>query len=828
MRKRSIVFAVILFGFMVFSACGGNNGDNLGNGVENSIDIWSANSSQKILRDISADDYAYYREAGEYNIFTVRNEYESGQIILTPENDVKSYAVEIFDLVSESGEKLGKECFDVYNQKYIEVTKKSNGKSTGLGWYPDALLPFEKAVEYKENTIKSGENQGIWITLKCPKEQAYGIYTGTFNIIIDGVTHIVPASVTVFDYLLSDTVTAKSCFMIDRWKMTYAGDDTIQAYQAIYEYLLDHRLSAYLLPVIDNDDDMYLESLIKYHNDPRMSAYALPHQSITIVLPSGGTDLGVNYIRLEQTITKIAEYSIRNNVNLLQKAYLEFADVIDEAEIRGITARAVRVAREVEEFKTSLADKLEARTDLSGDKKAEVISKIRNMSNLFTDRKFEGLYQNGTAVKNFCPMFNDFTNEQQRAEYRALAEQGFEYWWYGCTGPHNPYPTYHTDDVLVSSRILRWMQKEYGVSGDLYWCVNQWVKIEREVMTNPYNTANPYPSTNGEGLLLYPGKYYGMITPVGSIRLDSIRDGMEEYEMLAEINEIYKTFDAGCVADEGILKMLYDKLYRNAMVLSDSSLFTRVRKEMYSLAAFAQNYDTAITELIKTANGYTFTVKTKKEVVLKDKDGNTLDAVSSTDDFNIYEISADEKLEIWAEKNGRSQSLSLDLGGSSFILNPLETSGDLKEFVFPAGTGSVSFADPSTATDFGMPGISLAKFSFNNAAANAVQTFSFISDNLKEINRDTVEISFELMCYNSAIPVDIAVYLEFEGQKTILLDIYEIRENRQTVVLSGLLDLTTTWDLGAKLKAIHFDIGSAGDNARTLYIANLVYKVKLK
>ena len=49
---------------------------------------------------------------------------------------------------------------------------KATAAETGM--YPDALLPIEKAVEYGENTISAGNNQGVYITFNVPQIRAGG------------------------------------------------------------------------------------------------------------------------------------------------------------------------------------------------------------------------------------------------------------------------------------------------------------------------------------------------------------------------------------------------------------------------------------------------------------------------------------------------------------------------------------------------------------------------------------------------------------------------------------------------------------------------------
>ena len=165
-------------------------------------------------------------------------------------------------------------------------------------------------------------------------------------------------------------------------------------------------------------------------------------------------------------------------------------------------------------------------------------------------------------------LFDDFNSVARQELYE---NSGVEYWWYGCIGPNNPFPTYQLDDYLITSRIVSWMQKDYGASGNLFWDTCFWVEYRDGTYTrkDPY-TASPehFPGDNGDGFLFYPGTKYG-IGPVASIRLHSIRDGLEEYEILNELEENYaaKGYDA-----DGILQTLYKKLYSKKFIIDQKIL----------------------------------------------------------------------------------------------------------------------------------------------------------------------------------------------------------------------------------------------------------------
>ena len=199
------ILGVCLSFVLFIGACGCGSKEN-----ESEVSIWTASANTKVLRGEEYDT-----SSCSFEISAFQNENESAQIIISPKADVENYSITLNDLSGADGTKLLKENFSVYNQKYILVEQiiDININAKG-GWYPDALLPFEKAVEYKENKVKGGENQGIYITLKVPADQPAGDYTGNFIVTVDGENHTVPVNVTVYDYALSTATNVKTSYAI--------------------------------------------------------------------------------------------------------------------------------------------------------------------------------------------------------------------------------------------------------------------------------------------------------------------------------------------------------------------------------------------------------------------------------------------------------------------------------------------------------------------------------------------------------------------------------------------------------------------------------------
>ena len=118
---------------------------------------------------------------------------------------------------------------------------------------------------------------------------------------------------------------------------------------------------------------------------------------------------------------------------------------------------------------------------------------------------------------------------ERMAERKAA---GDKVWWYVCWEPGDPYNNLFVDQLGVQHRILFWQQYAHDVDGFLYWGANYW-----------NGTSDPWgdmatvkqlsPDVYGDGSLLYNGNIVGADGGCPSLRLAAIRDGVEDFELLA-------------------------------------------------------------------------------------------------------------------------------------------------------------------------------------------------------------------------------------------------------------------------------------------------------
>ena len=168
------------------------------------------------------------------------------------------------------------------------------------------------------------------------------------------------------------------------------------------------------------------------------------------------------------------------------------------------------------------------------------------------------------------------------------AEQagGDEVWWYVTRYPHNPEITFSINDESVKHRILFWQSKLYDIDGVLYYMCNDWgsnVKTWSKKYEHAVNGT--VVDTYGNGVLIYPGgalqeyidKYGsdGFPGPIGSLRLESIRDGVEDYDYFTLLDQKF-----GEGTSDLMIKQITTAL---GDYTTDTELFAKVRTAVGSL-----------------------------------------------------------------------------------------------------------------------------------------------------------------------------------------------------------------------------------------------------
>jgi len=187
-------------------------------------------------------------------------------------------------------------------------------------------------------------------------------------------------------------------------------------------------------------------------------------------------------------------------------------------------------------------------------------------------------------VDIWTPIFPAFDVSWARSR-QALGEQ---VWWYVCTGPKSPYPNNFIDHPGIEHRLRFWMAWQYGVQGDLYWDTTYWTNDDvfppprlQDPWSDPMS-YNYYGSIgiwgNGDGRLLYPPRAWSdgrtrVEGPTPSIRLELIREGIEDYEYLWMLRDAADRLEA-IGGDRSLVNAARDLVNVPASLFSSLTDFT--------------------------------------------------------------------------------------------------------------------------------------------------------------------------------------------------------------------------------------------------------------
>jgi hypothetical protein len=130
----------------------------------------------------------------------------------------------------------------------------------------------------------------------------------------------------------------------------------------------------------------------------------------------------------------------------------------------------------------------------------------------------------------WVPVLSTF--DHQMDKLRDHVSKGGQTWFYTCIGPQGRYMNRFIDLPLVKTRLLHWMNFRYGFTGFLHWGGNYWGPepfANVQLVINDNQTLLPA----GDNAIVYPNPEKNSV--LSSIRLEAMRDGIEEYELLAAL-----------------------------------------------------------------------------------------------------------------------------------------------------------------------------------------------------------------------------------------------------------------------------------------------------
>lgn len=654
-------------------------------------EVWTTYATTKVLQDVQFNERYVKMDKG-INVKMAKGESEMGSLYITTDNlRIKKFELIPQELINESGDVFSVEQMEVMVQKYIEVTAKSRGnflEEFPVGCHaPDAIVDMELIKEAGENNVDKHSNQGFTVDFTTTADTPAGVYTGTFNLVVDDEILDIPVSVTVWDYTIPAKSTSASCILIYenqivQGELTSVQEEVDDWYRIYYEQALKYKMNPYMVPESTKSPAKFVENVLKYYDDPNFNTYGLPHQTFLPTSPVYNTGYadGAGYFNGADGATKRARYygcmdywfdclyllgqeAAETGKNYFEECYIY---PIDEPNDEANLQIAKVWMEDLTKLRNDVADRLVNDGVLDTD--SPIVASVRDIDIVCTAEGDEPGLEGYDIV--YVPQLHEVEDYSIQTNIGQHADKyNNDLWYYTQIDPAAPAPTNHIDDFLVSGRILKWVQKYYNLYGWLYWSYNTYMQIEgwgsNYAAINPYDEINRYMNgvigAMGDGFFVYPASRYGASEPIKSLRLLTYRDGQEDMDTLNYLESLYREYETYYGVAEGtfdvnnILKGVYDKIFCRSTAFSDDEIFDECREALKDAVLRAtKGDDKFIYDMQYVGKNATYTFYTSPEYQVK-VNGTALDRVACGNGYKYsYTMDATNGLleDIELVKNG--------------------------------------------------------------------------------------------------------------------------------------------------------------------------------
>jgi ABC-type glycerol-3-phosphate transport system substrate-binding protein len=423
-----------------------------------------------------------------------RNEHESFQLLLRSEIGFDGLTLKLAPFLSRGGEP----CAVAVDMAIVEDTYIVEPMLADRpGQYPNILKPF------KQFSVLPGQTTRIWIGLSVDDSAEPGRYSSRIEIRRDSpvtpgeladmpmepaIEFLVELEVLPLRIPEAPSHPAMVGLNYDLIAEIYGLDEGSAEYHtmmdSLYWGLVEHRMTPLVPPSTfdsgDSDGSCVSPKSSSYMNDERVSGMRLA------VHPADEL--------FEKTVAAAEEGG------WLDKVFSYYIDEPTYHQYGGIIAAGERIH--------SMQDS------------------PRFLVTCFPDDALIGSVDIWCVHLRFLPEGIPYGRAERRDFLEAVrrrSEAGDEVWWY-TAGAVAPFPTLHIEDDPAAFRIIPWMQQLYEIDGFLHWEVANWKGSREDIFEEPLIE----PFGNGEGVLIYPGES----GPISSVRLELLREGLEDMEYL--------------------------------------------------------------------------------------------------------------------------------------------------------------------------------------------------------------------------------------------------------------------------------------------------------
>ncbi len=508
-------------------------------GTDDNASLWWTDATRKIgrFRDIP------HEQNPIIEFSCAGNEYEPGQLVIRANKDMENIFAKLSPLTHETGTKLPLESAQLLLVDYVYIQNVTDAAGC-VGYWPDPLRPLNKPF-----SVKKGENQPIWILFKVPQNALPGDYHSSIQLSCGNWRQTIPVRLHVWDFKLPAETHLQTAFgfnasLLRSYHHLSDTDNLTELLDKYFKNFAEHRISPYDPFILGNikmsvdekaltarlDFDKFDALGHKYLNQTGFNSFRLNVQGL-----GNGSFHGRKIGQIGPFRQGSAEYEKIMTGYLSQlQAHLEKRGWLDKAYIYWFDEPE---PKDYDYIKETM----------------ELVHKAApKLTRMLTEQPEPDLYG---YVDLWCPKTDNYDHELAE----TCRSRGEKIWWYICSSPKEPFCTLFIDHFAVELRTWIWQSWKYGLDGILVWGTNYWTSpaaFPAPQLQNPYRDPMSYQSGyglkpgekifwgNGDGRFIYPpaavfeSDQKNTDAPVNSVRLEILREGLEDYEYFWLLNDL--------------------------------------------------------------------------------------------------------------------------------------------------------------------------------------------------------------------------------------------------------------------------------------------------
>lgn len=541
--------------------------------IEQRFIMHSSDQSQK--NNVLKKNWIY--DGDRVSLHAARGEYVSFQLVVTNNTGKTLKGIKIdMPVFRNDGSQ-----FSIKPEFFLEwsvcVKTPSTGypkASLGSGWYPDALIPFRyiqydsSAVKWRwtypfwlpdfNNRIDKQKSLIVWIDQYVPFNQAEakpGIYSTKISVLIDGLTQEIPVDLTVWYFAIPNENKLKAGLQHEGFLNSMTEEQELEVYQ-----LLKRNRITMLDPTYDPELQVSESGKVNLNwesFDERLNKYF----SGKAFTSEYGYEYGPGYG--EPIETFVLPFDVYGKHGTRGWPDVGKPDVERNPENRAIYIESINKVRN--HFKSLIdPEKTDITVYLNGLDESYFLEAWKRMvyyGDMFREYypeahfRIDGGYSEEAmqVVKNSIDSWASHTINYDFELLKKYQEMGIKVWLYGpmiYESKVNGWVGSSTfiDLPLVNDRAISWSCWKYRTCSWLSWgagsgWINGWYDPESWKDASKAGSETDaeftYKKLNGNALLIYsPDVVPNISGPCPSIRLKTLRNGVQEYEYMRLLSEI--------------------------------------------------------------------------------------------------------------------------------------------------------------------------------------------------------------------------------------------------------------------------------------------------